>query len=212
MVEVTTVPTASAMPTGSMSSTRATLHGDTRRGQVHSAGAAVLGSDETELPLLVAVGRRARHPGRLGSPGRLGRQLAPPGQELRVGEGRAVGHLLRHRAGRSPGPQRRTACAGPRRRRHRPGAGATTAVPAGAAPASDSRVAARTSRGCATPLWPTLLVRSSATTPSPRPSFAGQSRHGAAVHAGDHEPAHVARGSSPADLSARSRASRPSAR
>ncbi len=71
-----------------------------------SARAAVLRPDETEFPLLVAVGRRARHPGRLGATGRLGPELAPPGQELGVGEGRPVGDLIADGAGGAPPCQR----------------------------------------------------------------------------------------------------------
>ena len=91
------VASVSARSTGSMSSTAPPFI-DTRAGGRWTASrGAVLRADEAELPVLVAPGRRGRHPVGLGAAGRLGGDHAPPGQELAVGE---VGG--RRRSGRPP--------------------------------------------------------------------------------------------------------------
>ena len=79
-----------------------TLHGDPGRREVHRTRAAVLRTDEPELPRLVAVGGRARDPGRLGPPGGFGLELAPPGQELGVGDRSPICHLVVHGPGGPP--------------------------------------------------------------------------------------------------------------
>ena len=77
MVDVTTVPTASAIGPRLHVVDGAAAHGRPGRGQVDGAAGAVLGADEAELPVPVAGGGRRRRAGRLGPAGRLGGEQCP---------------------------------------------------------------------------------------------------------------------------------------
>ena len=168
------------------------LHGDPRGGQVDRARRAVLRPDEPELPFLVAMGGGARHPGGLRPPRRLGPELAPPGQELGVGERGAVGHLVRHGAGRAPGRQGLG-----RAQDH--GVGPVGQVQHGDHGARRRRA---TRQGLESGGQHEQRVRGAALAHVRRQvvdrhsvgegQLLGQARHGTAVHAGDDQPSDVA--------------------